>query len=69
MSNISLTGVGIIVFAIVQLLGYFNIVVPQNDVQSVVESAVQIGSFLAIVWGQYRRPDLKVGLFRTPPQA
>lgn len=67
MYNLSLTGVGIIVFVLMQVLSYFNIVVPQTDVQAVVEAAIQIGSFLAIAYGQYRRKDLQYGLFRTPP--
>lgn len=67
-NTVSLTGTGIVVFVLVQVLSYFNIIVPETQVQSAVEAIIQIVSFLMIIYGQIRRADMAYGLFRKVPE-
>jgi len=63
----SLTGVGIAVFFVTQALRMLGVVeVDQNQVANVVTSAIQVISFVMMVWGQARRPDISTFFFKAP---
>lgn len=64
MERYSLTGVGIVVSVLVFILNYFGFTFEQGSVAQFVENIVQAGGFLMVLYGQYRRGDLKYGLVR-----
>jgi len=62
-----MTGVGIAVFFLTQAMRMFGIVdVDQNQVANVVTALVQVVSFVMMVWGQARRPDISTFFFKAP---
>lgn len=63
-SNISMTGTGLLVVIITWVLGYFGIIPADGQIlQYISDFATMIGWILTI-WGQIRRNDLSMGLFR-----
>lgn len=64
MTSVSLTGIGAIVTITVLLLKMLGIEVAETDVERAVEGFVAIVGVLALIYGQFRRKDLKLGLFR-----
>jgi hypothetical protein len=68
-SNVSMTGTGLIILVLnlaLQVLGHFDVhinVLP-DQLSAFVDSCAQIVSFALMIWGQLRRPDLKMGLVR-----
>lgn len=60
-----MTGTGIAVMLIAAALNWFGVVnVDSDQITKIVNAAVQVGSFVLMVWGQVRRPDLKYGVIR-----
>jgi len=62
----SMTGTGITVFVIIIALHALGIFNADNQVAQIVQNVVQIASFVLMVWGQARRPDISGFLFKVP---
>lgn len=63
-TNVSMAGSGLFVVIIASVLNAFGITPEPGTIEHVVASLVVIGGWLAIIFGQLRRKDLKLGLFR-----
>jgi hypothetical protein len=67
--NISMTGTGLVVLLInlaFQALSHYGVhvnVLP-DQVSAFVDAASQVVSFVLMIWGQLRRPDLVGGIIR-----
>ena len=60
----SMTGAGAIIVVLEQLFSVVGITFPEGTIGDVVHSIVVIVGFILLVWGQVRRQDLTLGLFR-----
>lgn len=61
---VSMTGSGLAVLAIVQLLNLVGVTVDESQVAQAVEGLVVLVGIVLTVLGQLRRSDLEFGLFR-----
>lgn len=60
-----MTGVGILVYFITFALNYLGITnVDDSQIAQVAESIAYIAGFILMSWGQLRRKDLSLGMFR-----
>ena len=64
MSQLSMTGSGVVVALIVAGLKLFGIEVGGEETAKFVESGATVISFVLMIWGQVRRPELIGGLVR-----
>ena len=64
MSKISMTGSGAIIVVIEALLRVFGIEVPEGSTLAAINASLEVLGYVLMVWGQVRRPDLKMGLVR-----
>lgn len=64
-NSVSLTGSGVIVFALLAVLNWLGVTdVQESDAAAVIDAFGKIISFGMIVIGQIRRPDLVAGIVR-----
>jgi len=64
-STFSMTGSGIVIFAVMAGLKYLNVNgVSEDQVAGAIANGVQLVSFVMMLWGQIRRSDLNLGLVR-----
>lgn len=64
MQNVSMTGAGMLAFIIIIGLKYFGIVGVDDQVMKIATDIIQDGSFVIMIIGQLRRPDLHFGMIR-----
>jgi hypothetical protein len=64
-----MTGVGLLTFAVVTLLGFFHVVVPDTTISQIIVDVIKDGGLVLGIIGQLRRPDLKWGLKRRVSRA
>lgn len=64
MTPVSITGSGLIVIIVEMVLHYFNITPEADSVTAVVNGAIIVVGWLAVIIGQLRRKDLHFGLIR-----
>jgi len=64
MPALSLTGVGAVITVIEAILKWFNIEVAEGTVAAGVNGAVSFAGLVLIVWGQLRRKDVHLGIFK-----
>ncbi len=64
MTSISLTGIGGIVTIVELVLRLFGVEAPEGSVLSIANGIVSLVGILTLVYGQLRRPDLKMGMIR-----
>jgi len=61
----SMTGVGMLSLILVNLMQWIGIVdFSETQATEVIGAAIQVVSFGLMVWGQIRRSDLSLGIFR-----
>lgn len=60
----SMTGVGMLVFTVTSLLGFFDVMIDTEQIAGFVNALAQVIGFLVMVCGQLTRKDLKGGLIR-----
>lgn len=72
--NISMTGTGlvllvlnVILYGLDKFIGIHINVLPDQLTQFV-DNATQVVSFVLMIWGQVRRPDLVGGILRVEPR-
>lgn len=69
-STFSMAGSGLVLLLLnlsLNVIGHYSghpIVVPQEQLQGVIDAGSQILALVLLVWGQVRRPDLVAGLVR-----
>ena len=64
MSNISITGIGVIITVLDAILPLVGVRLEPGTVSSAINGIVSFVGFILLVWGQVRRKDLKYGFFR-----
>lgn len=62
--NLSFTGIGMAVWVITFGLNKFGIIPSDGSVEAFVSSIINIASFVLMVYGQYRRTDVKGFIFK-----
>lgn len=62
--KLSLTGTSIAVWLITALLTKYGFKVEEGSIVSLVESIINIASVIGILYGQYRRPEVKGFIFK-----
>ena len=67
-NNVSMTGTGLIILIVENLLRLMGIEFPEGSVASAMNGLLAIIGLLAVVWGQLRRKDLKAGFVRKIPR-
>ena len=63
-----MTGTGLIILIVENLLRLMGIEFPEGSVASAMNGLLAIIGLLAVVWGQLRRKDLKAGFVRKIPR-
>lgn len=66
LSPISLTGAGAIITVIQLALQWLGVEFPKGSVEAAVNGIVAAVGLVLLVYGQWRRGDLKFGLLRRP---
>ena len=61
----SMSGTGWIVVIITLVFRYFEIDFSDNQIIEFVAAAATVVGFILAAWGQFRRTDLNLGLFRV----
>jgi hypothetical protein len=61
---ISMAGTGWAVLALVYLFSLVGIEMDETSVGAFIEALITVVGFVLAVWGQFRRSDLILGLFR-----
>jgi uncharacterized membrane protein YfcA len=60
----SITGIGGIITVVFAVLRLFGVDLPDDTAQKAAEAIATIIGIVLLVYGQLRRPDLKMGLIR-----
>jgi hypothetical protein len=63
-NTVSMTGSGMAILIIMTIAQFLGISFDQNQVAMIVKDVIDIAGFVFMVWGQLRRNDLVMGLFR-----
>lgn len=63
-SSISMTGIGGLIVVLEALLKMFGVEIADGSVAAGVNGLVSFIGLVFMVWGQFRRSDLKFGLIR-----
>lgn len=63
-NTVSMTGTGVVIAVITFLFQFFEIEVSNEIITTAVEAVLTLVSFVLLIWGQVRRPDLKAGIVR-----
>jgi hypothetical protein len=63
-STLSLTGSGMLVLLVTNLLAHFNIILGDGQAEQLVTAVLDLAGIVMAIWGQLRRPDLTMGMFR-----
>lgn len=64
MNTISFAGTGTYILTLEVIAYMFGLELPEGSVAGAVNAIVVVGAFVLLVWGQLRRKDLHLGLFR-----
>lgn len=64
MNSISFAGTGTLVLLIEMVLRAFGITPEPGSALAVINGLVILGGWVFLVWGQFRRKDLRYGLVR-----
>ena len=62
--KVSMTGTGIAVYVLIEVLSYFNVVVDNATLTAGVVGIVSVASLVLAIFGQLRRKDMKRFLLR-----
>lgn len=62
--SLSMAGTGLYVFIVITACQFFGVTIGNEQATGIVENVVQLVSFVLMVVGQARRPELLGGLVR-----
>ncbi len=63
-TSVSMTGTGLVVLLITYALQWLGVSFDQNQIAIIVKDVVEVVGWVLTIWGQLRRKDLSMGLFR-----
>lgn len=63
-TSVSMTGTGIVITLIEYALTVFNVKFDSGSVAAAINGLITFVGFIFVVWGQLRRKDLTLGMFR-----